>query len=272
MSISGPIRNVDYYQKGIPMKLLLSLALLCFLAGSAFAQTPPVKHHHRNTNAPAGSPDGGGNPAYPTPAPESPAEQTKQVEFYQKSFVPNDPWRIINSATNFAKGADWVQFEGRVTQVSADGLVIQGWFGEPLFYMLPNNGGATTASFLLSNYPRNVGVGQTFSRNDRLVAMKSGDKNGMPSLDYGAVYVPELTDEQKAAAAQAKSKAADKVLAFHKELADKGDAYGQFKMGMRYLTGDGVDKDMAKARDLLGKAAAQGNKDAATELAKLPAN
>lgn len=253
------------------MKLSLCLALLCFLATSTFAQTQPPKHHRRNPNGQTNAPEGGGGTSA-APAPDPGADQAKQVEYYQKSFVPADPWRIVNGATNFAKGADWVQFEGRVTQVSSDGLVVQGWFGEPLCYMLPNNGNATTGSFLLSNYPRNAGVGQTFSRNDRFVALKTGDKNGMPNLDYATVYTPELTDDQKAAAVQAKSKTDAKVLAFHKELADKGDAYGQYKMGMRYLTGDGVDKDIAKARDLLSKSAAQGNKDAATELAKIPAN
>jgi TPR repeat protein len=34
-------------------------------------------------------------------------------------------------------------------------------------------------------------------------------------------------------------------------------------------TGNGVEKDLAKARELFEKAAAQGNQNAATELAKL---
>jgi TPR repeat protein len=37
------------------------------------------------------------------------------------------------------------------------------------------------------------------------------------------------------------------------------------------LKGDGVPEDKDKARDYLSKAAAQGNQDAATELAKLSA-
>ncbi|MDB6022292.1 MAG: hypothetical protein JWQ04_2149, partial [Pedosphaera sp.] len=208
------------------------------------------------------------NPAVPPPDPA--ADQAKQFQQYQKNFVPADPWRVLNDKTNFARGDDWVQFEGRVTQVTSDGITVQGTFGEPLFYLLPNNGNATTGNFLLSNYPRPMAIGQIFSRNDRAVAFKAGTKNDLPNLDYGLVYVPELTEEQKAQAVQVKSKTDSKVLAFHKELAEKGDAYGEYKMGVRYLNGDGVDKDLAKARDLLGKAAAQGNKDAATELAKLP--
>lgn len=244
------------------MKTLITLLLICGLAGSAFGQTNQNHKRHKKagTNAP---------PANATPAPDPAAEQTKQVEYYQKSFAPTDPWRVLNDKTNFAKGPEWVQFEGIVTAVTGDGLVVRGSFGPPLFYMLPKNGGATTGNFFLSNYPRTVAVGQALSRNDRLVAFKAGDKNSMPELNYGAVYVPELTETQKAQLAQAKANSANKVLTWQKELAEKGDSYGQYKMGMRYLNGDGVEKDIEQAKDLLSKSAAQGNKDAADELKKL---
>lgn len=62
-----------------------------------------------------------------------------------------------------------------------------------------------------------------------------------------------------------------KTLEFHRNLCAQGDAYGQFKMGIRYLTGDGVEKDENKARDLLAKSSAQGFKDATIALAKLHA-
>jgi hypothetical protein len=268
MGIPPCIQNVASSQKGPAMKTVLTLLLLGSLASSAVAQTQPPttpKHHHKkDPNAP-------GDTNAPAAQPDPSADQTKQVQEYQKTFVPTDPWRVMNEKTNFARGAEWVQFEGRVTQVTADGLVVQGWFGAPLCYLLPNNGDATTGNFLLSNYPRRMGVGQPFSRNDRLVAFKAGTKNEMPNLDYGSVYVPVLTEEQKTQVAQAKTKSDAKVLAWHQELADKGDAYGEYKMGMRYLNGDGVDKDVAKARDMLGKAAAQGNQDAAGELPKVPA-
>jgi TPR repeat protein len=53
------------------------------------------------------------------------------------------------------------------------------------------------------------------------------------------------------------------------EQAGNGEARGQFCMGKRYLTGGGVKKDIAKARDMFQKAAAQGHPDAAAELKKL---
>jgi len=60
------------------------------------------------------------------------------------------------------------------------------------------------------------------------------------------------------------------TLEWHEQLASEGDPYGQYRMGLRYLKGDGVPQDVEKARDLLKSAAAQGDKGAAEELAKLP--
>jgi TPR repeat protein len=40
-------------------------------------------------------------------------------------------------------------------------------------------------------------------------------------------------------------------------------------MGLRYLNGDGVIKDVTKSREYLTKAAAQGSQEANDELAKL---
>jgi TPR repeat protein len=242
--------------------------MVCLLADAARAQNGAMRPRHK-----AG--------ATAAPAPQdlaasqsnATANLAAQMQTYQKSFVPADPWRIMNDATNYARGTDWLQFEGQVVRVTADGgLMVKGWYGEPLGYLLAEQAGPANMLFIVSNFPRQVSVGQLFSRNDHLVALKAGAKDTLPNLDYGKVYVPQLTDDQKAQLAQAKSKADAKVLAFHQDLADKGDAYGQYKMGMRYAKGDGVDKDLQKARDLLSKAAEQGNKDAADELTKLPAN
>lgn len=88
---------------------------------------------------------------------------------------------------------------------------------------------------------------------------------------------PRRAAEQRAAEAAAAAKAAkakqasDAVLQLDQEKAAEGSALYQYRMGRRYLTGNGVEKDLAKARELLEKAAGQGNQDAATELAKLSA-
>jgi TPR repeat protein len=88
-----------------------------------------------------------------------------------------------------------------------------------------------------------------------------------------AAYNAPATDPQKEVIKQAtitKQETETRTLKWHQELAAQGDAYGEYRMGMRYLTGDGVDKDQQKALELLSKSASRGNKDAAAMLTKLP--
>lgn len=61
-----------------------------------------------------------------------------------------------------------------------------------------------------------------------------------------------------------------RILKSQQELAAKGDAYGELHMGLRYRDGDGVEKNLAKAREWLQKAADQGDPDAFAALSKLP--
>ena len=133
--------------------------------------------------------------------------------------------------------------------------------------------------FFLRNYP-SVLLPTTGKRIEGLAMQTGVFQHGNETLeqwDYGVDYTPQphkLTPEEVAAAkveADRKKAAADAAtLKFYQEQAEKGDAYGQYRMGLRYLKGDGVTKDLAKARDYLSKAAAQGNNEAAAELAKLP--
>lgn len=91
---------------------------------------------------------------------------------------------------------------------------------------------------------------------------------------------PETQNEkaQRLAAENAKRKSVEskkaevsaRIFKYQKDLAEKGDSYGQLRMGERYRDGDGVEKDISKARDLLSKSAASGNQSAADALQKLP--
>jgi TPR repeat protein len=80
-------------------------------------------------------------------------------------------------------------------------------------------------------------------------------------------------DDQDYAAAEkadaAKTAVQAKVLKSNQDLADKGDEYGLLRMGERYRDGDGVPKDLAKAKDYLIKATTAGSPAAADELSKL---
>ena len=82
----------------------------------------------------------------------------------------------------------------------------------------------------------------------------------------GAAPVPN-----KDTAAKNRAEADARTLKHHQELADDGEARGQYEMGLHYLNGTGVPVDAARARDYFTKAAAQGHKEAAAELAKLNA-
>jgi Sel1 repeat len=71
------------------------------------------------------------------------------------------------------------------------------------------------------------------------------------------------------AEAKRKAELAARTLTWHREQAEQGSAYGQYQMGMHYLNGDGVPKDLQRARDWFLKSAKQGNDDAYQKLKNL---
>lgn len=73
-------------------------------------------------------------------------------------------------------------------------------------------------------------------------------------------------------AASAKKATQAKLLKSFQDMADKGDAYGLLRMGECYRDGDGVEKDLAKAKEYFTKAADAGSPTAAEALKKLPTN
>ena len=99
-----------------------------------------------------------------------------------------------------------------------------------------------------------------------------------PDFDFGLQEAAQKTldetlDDQRRAAAEkaddTKTAVQARVLKSNQEDADKGDEYGLLRMGERYRDGDGVEKDLAKAKDYLTKAAAAGSQTAADALSKL---
>jgi len=75
--------------------------------------------------------------------------------------------------------------------------------------------------------------------------------------------VKKKIEDAKAAEATAKA------VKINQDQADKGDAYGLLRMGERYRTGVGVEKDLEKARSYLQKAVNAGSETAKSELADL---
>jgi len=86
--------------------------------------------------------------------------------------------------------------------------------------------------------------------------------------DLPNVFAMQLKEKQEAE----KQAITAKAVAFNQSQADKGDAFGLQRMGERYRDGDGVPKDLQKAKDYLVKAAAAGSSEATNELAQLNSN
>ena len=79
---------------------------------------------------------------------------------------------------------------------------------------------------------------------------------------------PTAQEEQDARIKAERKRLNENALAFQRERAAAGSATAQRSLAVRYLTGDGVEKDELKGMDLLRKAAAGGDSAAQKELAK----
>jgi hypothetical protein len=136
--------------------------------------------------------------------------------------------------------------------------------------------------FFVEGFPYPASIGQGY---EELMALDSDyfsytNQNSQVITIHKLIYgmpCQKIWSAEEMVAAKAKTDAkkqavVDKVLKSHQDLADKGDAYGLLRMGERYRDGEGVTKDLAKARDYLTKAAAAGSSTADDDLKKLPAN
>jgi TPR repeat protein len=95
----------------------------------------------------------------------------------------------------------------------------------------------------------------------------TSDFNGdtLELWDYGTPHVVMVVTTNYPRAFKTENLA----LKYNQDQADKGDPYGLLRVGERYRDGDGVPKDLDKARDYMTKAAAAGSTTAADELSKL---
>lgn len=80
-------------------------------------------------------------------------------------------------------------------------------------------------------------------------------------------YVPPPVDPEKVKAA--KAEALRKTVEFQKKRASEGSESAQYELGLRYLKGDGVDKDPAEGRKWLALSAKNGYIPATKKLTEL---
>jgi TPR repeat protein len=91
----------------------------------------------------------------------------------------------------------------------------------------------------------------------RAVPPTSGTTNAVPAP-------PPPADPEKA-----KEEALKKTIEFEKKNAEKGSAWAQYSLGLRHLTGNGVEKDEAAARKWLEAAAKNDDSRAKKRLEEL---
>lgn len=121
-----------------------------------------------------------------------------------------------------------------------------------------------------------------YDERDRLIQQENAKYVlGGRQMGLGQAAILALaTPEEIAAAAAAKKLAAQReqqriylnqsnAVRYNQELAAKGDEYGLLRMAERYRDGDGVEKDLTKAKEYFNKAIAVGSTTAAEELKKL---
>jgi len=107
--------------------------------------------------------------------------------------------------------------------------------------------------------------------NDLMAEMQKEITTSKEKCSAKIAELPSVFAAQERQNQDAKKQAlADKVLKSNQDAADRGDAYGLLRMGERYRDGEGVPKDLDKARDYLTKADAAGSPSAAEELKNLP--
>ncbi len=185
------------------------------------------------------------------------------------NLPPIDPLRVVDGVQVPANGPGWFRFWGKVQSVTGEGLLLNGTYA--------NSKETNHGAFVLIRFPQTRATGDEFTREKSWWAKDDGSTTYEGAtyhrLDYGEVR-GKLTDEEKAAQTQAqqarRAELMANAIALYQKQADTGDSSAQLRLGEIYRDGEGVPRDLAKARDYLAKAAAQGNQDAQKELGQLP--
>ncbi len=195
--------------------------------------------------------------------------------------VPREPnWRKVG--TNILDANNFTEIGGAIDGGNKNVALVHrtGIINNYLVIAVKNLPGETTQGRNVIFKAVRAGI-----YNDHGTPLEQWDCGTIPSktdlqnkaqADYLDYKIREAEKQKKLeairAAAQQKKKAAETIaLKSNQEAAAKGDSYGLLRMGERYRDGDGVEKDLAKARDYLQKAADAGSPTAKEDLSKLEA-
>jgi hypothetical protein len=177
---------------------------------------------------------------------------------------------------------EWNFIHGKVLQVTSDGILFQKYAdgdfemaGDWRTVLIRNYPHTAVDGWTMSFYVLLDGVHQYTSVQNATKTIVAYNYGLIPSAAEMAHYKTEqkkkfdqLQQKNQTINDQKKTAAAIKALESNQALAEKGDAYGLFRMGERYRDGEGVPKDESKAREYFQKAAAKGHLSAANALKK----
>jgi len=181
-------------------------------------------------------------------------------------------WQLLPPAQQQAvprPAPEWSMYELRVVSIAPDGLV-----ASPVSIDSVQFVGAVGGVYFLTNYP---GLATTVVDQVIRVAAKrcgsyaqAGSEAALKLLDHGQPQpvpprLPPPYDIEGAATENFR------LLAREMEQMNLGVAAFQYRVGVRYLQGDGVTQDIARAISLFQLAADQGHPDAANRLKALAA-
>jgi TPR repeat protein len=200
------------------------------------------------------------------------------------STLQNYPWRAVDGITQHV-AVSWCIFSGKVLQTTADGVRVDGEYAS----MYPDGAVSFVGEFFVKHFPYRLAEGDNLPPYvaGMPVAVYTyttvmGGERAIHCLDFGVLCDEpawaikadaKAEDEARARAASvaaARAKGEARALGINEAAAAKGDLYGLLRMGERYRDGDGVAKDLAKARMYLLQAQYGGNLTASNELASLP--
>lgn len=200
-------------------------------------------------------------------------------------FVPLNPWRAINGATNYVK-VHGVEFCGKVVDVTKDGVRIDGEFAN-LFEANYSPSLYEYHDFFVANYPFDVVNDHVISESEHQMAWYvgtytystvNGGSRTIKKLDYGIPcgIPPELIKQQiEAAKVRAelikKKTEQGKINAFKwlQTQVTNGYPSDQYSLGLHYLKGEGCETNQDQGIYWLKKAAEQGSLEASNKLEQL---
>jgi hypothetical protein len=275
------------------MKLISTLLILLALACPASAQMRYIDPPADDGSAARAAKERADK------ASEAAQQQNRQLAALaqRNAALDRGQWRIVDGVTNGVRDPGWFHFYGEVQKVETNGLLVHGVLAPlsdetPVMvqYFFEGYSALTRGlylpgrrdlpekipqfqDFFLVNFPHPVIARDPLEPKMYYMAKYVGViehrySGQLRKYDFGQLSVeppPHVVAKKNAE----KKSSQDAVIKFYQDKAAAGDATSQRRLGLRYIKGDGVEKDLAKGREWLVKAAAQGDTEAADELKKL---